>query len=173
MTRIFEARSTLTRPDNTTAYAQNDLIADNATANSIIVPSLSLPPRRPLELLGGFLSTNLTTGFTTFAGHVDLWDAAPTFTNGDNGAYAVATGAANWVGHLTTDVVGALNQFADGAATPLHHGDTYAATGAFPQIVVPNSDGELYWSLYEADATGFTPISEQTFTLVLRFREYK
>jgi hypothetical protein len=172
MTRLIQVRSTLTRPANTTAYAQNDLIADNATAGSIIVPSLSLTPRRTFELQQGFLYTNLTTGFTTFAGHIDLWTTAPTFTNGDNGAYAVATGAAGWIGHLTSDVVGTFNQFADGPCAPVQTGDTYSSTGAFPHCIVPSSEGEIFWTLRETDATGFTPISGQIFTLVLCFREY-
>ena len=168
MTRIILPTSTLTRPNNTTAYAQNDLIADNTTAGSIVVPSLSVDPRhQEIELIGGTLYTNLTTGFTTFQGHIDLWDAAPTFSNGDNGAYAVATGAANWLGHLTTEVSSAYNAFGDGAKLAATPGASFTATGSMPIPLRRVSGGLIYWSLREIDATGFTPIANQTFTLAL------
>jgi hypothetical protein len=36
--------STLTRPANTTAYAQNELIASSTTAGSVVVPSIAACP---------------------------------------------------------------------------------------------------------------------------------
>lgn len=166
MSRITRVKSTLTRLANTTAYAQNDLIADNATAGSIVVPSFTIQKRSPFLIRRSILFVNQPTGFTTFAGHVDLWRAAPTFTGGDNAAYAVATGYADWVGHLTSDVSGD-NAFADGAAVLLTGGDSYANAGGQPVVIPPISEGTLFWSLKEIDATGFTPVSAGTFTLSL------
>lgn len=164
MSRIVYATSTLTRPANTTAYAQNDLIADNTTAGSIVVPSLTLTPRVPYRIVDAKFRTDLATGFGTFAGLIELWSAAPTFTNGDNGAYAVATGAANWLGQLQTDVA---TQVADGAYAAVNFNDTFGVAAAGPFIIPPLNGGSLYWSLKETDATGFTPASGTTFTLVL------
>lgn len=162
--------STLTRPNNTTAYAQNDLIADNVTAGSVIVPSFTLPvtDARVLEITRGRLITNLTTGFTTFSGHIELFSAAPTFTNGDNGAFAIATGAASWVGHMTTDIVGAYHQYGDGATVAVLNGAAAADDYSRDPILIPLSPGgAIYWAMRETDATGFTPIANQTFTLKL------
>ena len=167
--RIVEVTSQLIRTANTTAYAQNDLIADTETAGSIVVPSLLVPKRHFLEVLGAHLHSNLGTGATTLSVHVDLWSVAPTFTNGDNGAYVVATGAASWLGNLTSDVVD-KNAFADGFAVDLVLGDAYSSVGARPTIIKPLSDGLVYWSMFEVDATGFTPISAQTFDLTLNLR---
>lgn len=144
--------STLTRPANTTAYAQNDLIASNVTAGSIVVPSLTmvwgewvLPRLR--------LSTNVTTGWSDAVLAVRLWTAAPTYTNGDNGAYAVATGASSFVGRC--DVT--LSQDADGArgvCVPTV-GNAFIGRGT-----------RIYWDLQLSSAAGMTPISGQTFTLI-------
>lgn len=158
--------SVLTRPADTTAYAQNDLLASSVTAGSIVVPSFAMPEGcLGLEIVGGRLITNLTTGFTTFAGKIDLWKGAagPTFTNGDNGAYAVATGAAKWSGNMQTDVA---SQFADGAVARISNGTTYD-TKAVRQVLAIGPADNLYWSLKESDATGFTPVASQTFTFLL------
>jgi hypothetical protein len=167
-------RSTLIRPANTSAYAQNDLIASNVTAGSIVVPSFTIPrdDASIIEIIRGTLYTNLTTGFTTFQGHIDLWDAAPTFTNGDNGAYAVATGAAHWIGHLTTQVSSAYQAGADGAALSAVVGE--ANTDDYTrehQYFARSIGGKIYWSMREIDSTGFTPISGQTFTLALAIKQ--
>lgn len=165
----FSFSSVLTRPANTTAYVQNDLIASNVTAGSVVVPSFDLKwgtEAEMVEIVGGRLLTNLTTGFTTFQGHIDLWSAAPTFTNGDNGAYAPATGSASWLGHMTTVPAGTYDQFGDGAAIRVLNGGAATDDYSRDPIFFPKP-AALYWSLRELDATGFTPISGQTFTLVL------
>ena len=163
--------SVLTRPADTNAYAQNDLIASSTTAGSIIVPSFTIPRDQDTKIVQvrrGILYTNLTTGFTTIQGHVDLWSKAPTFTNGDNGAYAVATGWANWVGHMTTEVSSAYSASGDGAALSTVCGNANTDDYLREHFLVQRSPGDkLYWTLREIDSTGFTPISGQTFTLAL------
>lgn len=146
-------KSTLTRPSNTTAYAQNDLIADTTTAGNIVVPSFTVP-RNGMFFRRCRLHTDKTSGMGSFQGYIEFWTSAPTFTNGDNGAYAVATGADYWIGQVTLDIM------------------TQVADGAYSAGAVPNTGQELllrsgpvYWSLKEADASGFTPASAQTFTL--------
>lgn len=150
---LHTVSSILTRPTGTTGYSQNDLIASSGTAGSIVVPSLTIP-RNGMFMRRVRLYTPKTSGMSTFQGLVEFWTGAPTFTNGDNGAYAVATGAAYWIGKVTLDV---MTQVADGAYT----------SGAVPstgQELLLRS-GELCWSLKEVDSTGFTPSSQQTFTL--------
>lgn len=167
--RHVSLSSVLTRPNDTTAYAQNDLIASSTTAGSVVVPKFTIPDGdhvKAIEINRGRLITNLTTGFTTFAGHIDLWSVAPTFTNGDNGAWAVTTGAANWLGHATTDVAGTYGQYGDGASIAVSVGASFSQ--ANNPFLFERAPGDfLYWSLRETDATGFTPIANQTFTLIL------
>lgn len=144
--------STLTRPANTTAYAQNDLIASSTTAGSIVVPSLTITFGE--YVVGRLrLATNVTTGWDGATLRVRLWTAAPTYTNGDNGAYAVATGAASYLG--ACDVT--LAQDADGA-----RGDCAPTVGA----AFAGRGTKIYWDLQQTSAAALTPVSGQTFTLI-------
>jgi hypothetical protein len=152
---IANPTSTLTRPSNTTAYAIGDLIASSTTAGSITVPSFTAAA---FSAGGGIirrlrLATNKTSGMGSVAMNVHLWASAPTFSNGDNGAYAVATGAANYLGAFTVT----LAQMSDGAvgvAVPVVGSDVLFRLG---------SGQSIYWSLELL--TAFTPSSGQTFTL--------
>lgn len=158
---IFTPRSVLTRPGGTTGYSKDDLIASSTTAGSIVVPYVDVPGTG-LVLRRIRIHTNLTTGGGAIQFMVEFWKAPPTFTNGDNGAYAVATGAEHWLGVVTTTV---STQAGDG---------TYCAgvptTGSEIGIVL--GAGRLYWTLKEADSTGFTPIANQTFTLVAELHSH-
>jgi hypothetical protein len=148
--------SPLTRPADTTAYAANDLIASNTTAGSVVVPSFTA-----MRVAAGGASiaklrllSNHTANLGSVGVKVRLWSAAPTYTNGDNGAYAVATGAA---GHLGT-FTGTFEQFGDGASAAL-----VPDAGSFDSIKL--AAGQLiYWDLQTT--TAFTPQSGKTFTLV-------
>lgn len=148
--------STLVRPGDTNAYAQNDLIANNTSGPSVVVPSLTA-----MATSGGSallrrvrLYTNATTGMGSATFKIEFWTAPPTFTNGDNGAYAVATGAANWLGSASISTMTQAADGAYGAGTPDVGSDIdfKLATG-----------GTIYWTLQATAA--FTPISGQTFTL--------
>lgn len=94
--------STLTLTSSTTAYTAGQLIANNATAGSVVVPSFAIVNSAGGAIISRLrLSSNDTTS-TAWAGftiQIDLWIAAPTFTNGDRGTWLPATGAAS---HLAT-----------------------------------------------------------------------
>lgn len=153
---IIIPSSVLTRPADTTAYAQNDLVASSTTAGSIVVPSFhGFGPSIPFQLRKVRLYTNKTSGMASVTWTIDFWNAAPTFTNGDNGAYAVATGAASWLGSVTTT---AMAQAGDGA-----YCDGAPVTGS--EIAMNQVTDQIYWSLQMTYASGFTPASGQTFTL--------
>lgn len=163
--------STLTRPNNATAYVQNQLIASNTTAGSIVVPSIIIPrdDARSVSITRGRIFTNKV--LATLQLHVDLWSAAPTFTNGDGGAYAVATGWANWIGHLTSAAADVYSASGDGTMLALTPGSTYAAAGSIPLISDHSPGGKIFWTLREIDATGFTPSALEIFTLTLELEQ--
>lgn len=145
--------SSITRPANTTAYAQNNLVASSVTAGSVVVPSFSAASS------GGAiprvrLSTNKTSGWDAAVIRVRLWSAAPTYTNGDGGAYAVATGGAGLL--AVFDVT--LAQFGDGAAG-------IAAPNNGTAAWVKISGAAVFWDLQYTSAAALTPASGQTFTL--------
>ena len=147
---------TLTHASGTTAYAANDLVASHGTAGSVSVPTVSI-----MRVDGGsgsipklLLRSNHTTGLSAISVAVRLWSAAPTYTNGDNGAYAVATGAASFLGKFT----GTFEQFGDGAVAELE-----PSVGSLSSLKL--ASGQLvYWDLQAT--TAFTPQAAKTFTLI-------
>lgn len=147
--------STLTRPTNTTNYAQGQLIASNVTAGSIVVPSFAI-----VNSAGGAeiqrirLRTTATSNWgTTFT--VNLWTTAPTYTNGDGGTYAVATGSA---AHLCTLNI-TLTQYGDGAA-----GEAQPNVGNACGVKLASGTA-ISWDLQYTGSASLTPLSGQTFTV--------
>jgi hypothetical protein len=87
--RAHTASANFTRPANTTAYAAGDLVANNITAGSVAAMSLAFTGAG-----GGSLwlrqATLRKTQASVTNSNFRLWflSAAPTVTNGDNGAIA-------------------------------------------------------------------------------------
>jgi hypothetical protein len=157
---IGRTSSVLTRPANTTAYSGTAsapvLIGSSTTSGAVVVPSFAIgisggSAVAPL----GTLTTNATTGWGGVALVVTLWNGAPTFTNGDGGAYAVATGAANFAAQYNCTLI----QYGDGAACNL-----VPLAGSAPTLQ-PASGTTEYWDIQVQSSA--TPISGQTFTLHL------
>ena len=101
---ITNPTSTLTMTTSTAAYTANQLIANSAAAGSVGVPSFAIATAGGGAIIPRVrLRSNDTTG-TAWGGQtiqVDLWTAAPTFVNGDRGAWQIATGSANHIGSYT------------------------------------------------------------------------
>ena len=77
------------------SYTAGQLIANNATAGSITVPSFAIATSAGAAAIPRLrLSVNDTTSTSwgTVQIQVDLWSAAPTWTNGDHAAWLPATG---------------------------------------------------------------------------------
>jgi hypothetical protein len=158
---ITNPTSTLTLPATTTAYAGGNLIASSATAGSVVVPSLSIA-----NTAGGFygprlrLSINDSTS-TAWGGmivQVDLWTAAPTMTNGDRGAYLVATGSANYLASYSCTLI----QAGDGA-----YGACAPTIGTTPAIRLAGGTS-VFWTAEAVTGSGVTGASK-VFTLTAEF----
>lgn len=149
--------SALTRPNDTTAYSQNDLVANSTTAGSVSYPTLTIQANsgRPVRIWRFRLRTDKTSGWDATTFTVRLWSAAPTYTNGDNGAYAITTGAANLLG--STNI--ALAQYSDGAI-----GFGVPVVGPFIEYVPGTT--LLYWDLQYTGSASLTPAALQKFYLV-------
>ncbi len=145
-----------TRPANSTPYSQNDLIANNTAAGSIIVPSIAI-----VNAAGGVavprvrLYTNVTTNWDSAAVTVRLWSSPPTYNNGDNGAYSVATGTTSYLGRFEIT----MTQNSDGA-----YGTGAPSTGTAVYAKLA-SGVSVYWDLQYTGASALTPQVSQTFTL--------
>lgn len=156
--KIASPTSVLTRPANTTAYTTGNLLASNTTAGSVVVPSFTAAggAAGSGSLLSFRLLSNKTSGMGGVSFAVEFWSAAPTFTNGDGGAYAVATGGAGWLGSATVANMVQVGDGAHGVAVP----DTVAAID-----FALASGTSIFWTLQVTSSAGFTPASGQTFSL--------
>jgi len=94
MITLYEKAATFTRPNDTTAYASGDLVANSTTAGSVVALSWGIPSNAPGCIPAIRLSINTALlANATFRLH--LFSATPTFvTGGDNSAFGivVATG---------------------------------------------------------------------------------
>lgn len=154
---ISNPSSVLTRPNDTTPYAANDAISSHTTAGSVTVPSATVT-RNPAgsAMIRRFrFYTNVTTGWGSVVIRLRFWKAAPTYSAGDNAAYAVATGAAHYLGQ--SDVT--LTQLADGAV-----GIGVPSVGG--ELAIALASGQaIYWDMQIITGTP-TPAALQTFTLI-------
>lgn len=130
----------------------------SATAGSVVVPSFAIA-----NIAGGAgiprlrLSTNdsTSTAWPSVGLQVDLWSAAPTFNNGDRGAFSVATGTANHLGAYSCTMSA---EYADGA-----YAECAPVVGTLP-IPKLASGTSIYWTLQATSASGVTGASK-TFAL--------
>jgi hypothetical protein len=149
---ITNPASTLTRPANATPYAANSLIA----SNPLVVPSFNIATSGGGAILSRLrLKSNVTTGWGGVNLCINLWaGAAPTYTNGDGGAYAVSAGAGLWLGNFVVPML----QFADSAW------GAGQLTGANELALRLASGTAVFWDIQILTAA--TPISGQAFILI-------
>lgn len=141
------------RPANTTAYASGDLVANHATAGSVVLPTIGIArvPGGTGRIKRAFLKKS-DAGVTNAAFRIHLYRAIPTPTNGDNGAWL--TTQSSYLGSYDVTVDKA---FADGAA-----GFSAAADIPFDLGV----GAQRVWVVIEARGA-YTPASAETFTVSL------
>lgn len=151
---ITNPTSTLTMTSATTAYTAGQLIASNATAGSVVVPSFAIANSAGGAILPRLrLSVNDATGTAWGAAgiQVDLWSAAPTWTNGDRAAWSPATGAATHLGAYTCTMSA---EFGDGAFTEC---SPTVGNAAMPKLA---SGTSVFWSLKATTGSGVTGASK-------------
>lgn len=147
---------TLTRPADTTVYAANDLLANSTTAGS--VTPLQFSNQSTPYRIQRFVMRSSNDVVTNKAYSLYLFSAAPTVTNGDNGAFALATGFSSLVavfgsGAAVNTGAGSVNYF-----YPLDAAGTFA-NGWIPQFL----PGTLF-GLIKVNAA-YTPTSGETFNI--------
>jgi hypothetical protein len=145
--------STGTAVTATLVYATNELIASATAPGSIAVPNWALPSTGIL-INRVRLLTNALSGWNAVTLSVNLWSAAPTYTNGDGQPYAPATGSASWLANF---LVG-LTQYGDGAA------GAGQLTGSNQVAIKVGSLQNIWWDV-AIQSSNIFPIASQTFTL--------
>ena len=136
--------STLSLTATTTAYTSGQIVASSATAGSITNPSFTMPaaggaiPRLRVQ------TTDTTS--TAWAGasiQIDLWSAAPTWTNGDHGTWLPATGSAAHLASYSCSFPSAV--WGDGLAT-----ECTINQGNYASITATT----VYWSVQATSGSG-------------------
>lgn len=153
--------STLTLPATTTAYNATSgpqLIANSATAGSVVTPSFSIANSAGAAFIPRLrLSTNdsTSTAWSAATIQVDLWSASPTWANGDRAVWQPATGTASHLGSYTCTMSA---EYGDGA-----YAECYPTVGNGVQVRL-GSGTSIFWSLQSVNGSGVTGASK-VFTL--------
>lgn len=159
--QIWNPSASFTRPNNTTAYASGNLVANSTTAGSVVPMAIAL---------GNYIATGQTrltrvrlaksgTTPTNASFRVHLFGALPTVANGDGGVWS-ANKAANYLGSID---VASMKAFTDGCC------DVGAAT-AGSEFLIRLPAGATIYALLEARAA-YTPVANEVFTLTLESLE--
>jgi hypothetical protein len=156
--QINNLSASFTRPNDTTAYASGDLVANSTTAGSVVPLQIDLGNVAAV----GHGITRITRARLTKSGtsptnanfRIHLYEASPSPANGDNGAWSTNK-AANWLGNI--DVTSML-AFTDGCT-----GTGSATAGS--EMFLRLASGSIF-ALLEAKAA-YTPVANEVFTLTL------
>lgn len=156
--RILEVSSNFTRPNDTTAYASGDLVANSTTAGSVtpLVFRLGYGQSimiREVRLLIAAITVNTNANFL-----LHLYNTSPTVTNGDNGAWLSTSS-----GYLGSTAINATTQtFSDNTVGVGTYVNT--AVGA-PWVALGDTNYTLY-GLLSATAA-YTPGAQKVHTVTL------
>jgi hypothetical protein len=144
--------ASVTRPNDTTAYAAGDLVANSTTAGSVTPLSFSVARAAVLPAVTAVRLRKTGTSITNAVFRLHLFSSSPTVANGDNGAFS-ASGQAGYLGAV--DVV--MSQvFTDGA-----FGEGVPVFEELPFAMTANPT-TLYGLIEVRQA--YTPIAVEVFT---------
>lgn len=146
--------STLTMTATTTAYTAGQLIASSATAGGVVVPSFAIATSAGSAVIPRLRLRNNDTTSTSWVSQtvqVDLWSAAPTFTNGDRAAFLTATGTASHLGAFTC-----TTSTIQGDGT---YAECYPNVGNWVQVTL-GSGTSIFWTLNALTGSGVTGASK-------------
>lgn len=146
----------------TTAYDANDLIANHATAGSVVPMSFGLKGIGGSGIIRGLRLFKSGTATTQASFKVHLFESAPTPANGDNGAFGIAT----------------ADGYLDGVAVDMTSGAQAGTAGLYERIgglaigfSIPTINSKLY-GLLQAIGT-YTPTSSETFKITLEIESVR
>ncbi len=155
--KIIESVSSFTRPADTTAYSANDLIANSTTNTSVVPMTFSLGYGQSFKIYQAKVKYNSATN-TNGKFLIHLYQASPTVTNGDNGAWLSTE--SSYLGNIAIDST--LQTFSDNSKGI----GTYVNTSLeVPMLVQADTNYRIY-GLLQATAA-YTPTSAEVFTVSL------
>ena len=160
MSKVVQVSASFTRPSDTTAYADVDLVANSTTAGSVTPMQFSfgVGNGRGLKILGGKIQKSDGTDVANATFTLHLFGSSPTVANGDNGALSTDTAAR--IGSIAFPI---MLGYTDDARTQVAVGDQTG--GINPLHHYLRSTNSIY-GLLEAKAA-YTPASAEVFTVTL------
>ena len=164
---FYTARYSFARPGNTTQYAQNELVADSATAASVTPMRFGVERSQGRGRISRVMLFTSTTTVTAANFNLHLFTRSPGVpTNGDNGAYGVASNQ-YWLGTIAMDISSA------GEVSSADKRKSFLLTApgfGFDTNVDGTSDAlrmALYGLIETATAATYTPGSGEVFDVAL------
>ena len=155
--KIAVAQATLTRPANTTAYTANTIVANNATAGSVVPITLAVARSNDKTVMIRRLRLKVNdTAWLNAVVRVHLYKDSPTFAVGDGGNWISGTTESTYIGYA--DIV-LDRQFSD----PFVKGFGVPAVGS-EWNVEPSAGTQNIFAVLET-RSAVTPGSAKTFTL--------
>lgn len=155
--QINNPLATFTRPVGTTPYAAGQLVANSATAGSVVPLLFNVGNTFPVAQ---FRLTRIRlfksgTSVTNATFRLHLYENLPVCTNGDGGTW-LTDNAAHWLGNID---VPSMLAFSDGAA------GTGSATAGSEMLIRTYQGAKIYGLLAALGA--YTPASSEVFTAVM------
>lgn len=153
---IARPSANFARPADTNAYALGDLVANSTTAGS--VAAMQFTVARVAAGTGMIRRVRLRktgTSVTNASFRLHLYSAAPTASNGDNGA---------WLTNGNATYIGAFDVTCDRAFTDGAGGNGIPKDGSEINFVL--ASGQVIFGLLEARAA-YTPANAEVFTVDL------
>lgn len=157
--KIITAGASFTRPADTTAYTANDLVANSTTAANVVPMTFSLGYGSCLRILQAKIKFNSSTN-TNGKFLIHLYNALPTCTNGDNGAWL--TTESNYCGNIAVDCT--VQTFSDNSTGI----GTYVNTSVEVPLLIA---GFQFYGLLQATAA-YTPTSAEVLSVFLTGEAY-
>lgn len=156
--------STITRPNNTTAYVAGQLIANSTSAStvnaSIVSGTYTVAAARGNDIQGCITSVGLIKSGTSLSNaiyRVHLYSSQPTVSNGDGAAWLTAK-----AGYLGFFDITCTKVFTDGA---IGYGVLGGGAGGIMSFLPVAGTANVFF-LIEA-AAAYTPVANETFSVVL------
>jgi hypothetical protein len=156
---VRKVSDSFTRPSDTTAYADNDLVANSTTAGSVVPLSFNVG-RGGVKIVGARIQKSDESDVANATFTLHLFGSSPTVANGDNGA----------ISHSLSDKFGSISFATMTAATDegyalANGGDTILPDGLYWYT----SNGRIY-ALIQAEAA-YSPASAEVFAVTLIYEK--
>lgn len=151
-----------TRPNNTTAYAVGDLIANDGTP--VAMSFRPMFKARSVYKVTGVTLVKSTVATTNANFKVHFFGAIPTFANNDNGVLALSSSVQNYMGGFSVDMT-------SGA---IASGSELADFGSpsDSSLMVQADDNQLIYVCLEARAA-YTPAALEVFRLKVFLEDFQ